>query len=76
VHGAVSRPPSGVANPPEDLAVIRLSGDAPAPASFGDSAKLAVGQIAFAIGNPLARDVALVAGGASGSLFAPRSHRT
>jgi S1-C subfamily serine protease len=39
--------------PPEDLAVIRLSGDAPAPASFGDSAKLAVGQIAFAIGNPL-----------------------
>jgi putative serine protease PepD len=39
--------------PPEDLAVIHLSGDAPAPASFGDSAKLAVGQIAFAIGNPL-----------------------
>jgi putative serine protease PepD len=39
--------------PPEDLAVIRLSGDAPAPASFGDSGKLAVGQIAFAIGNPL-----------------------
>jgi putative serine protease PepD len=39
--------------PPEDLAVIRLAGDAPAPASFGDSAKLAVGQIAFAIGNPL-----------------------
>jgi putative serine protease PepD len=39
--------------PPEDLAVIRPSGDAPAPASFGDSAKLAVGQIAFAIGNPL-----------------------
>jgi putative serine protease PepD len=38
---------------PEDLAVVRLTGDAPAPASFGDSAKLAVGQIAFAIGNPL-----------------------
>jgi putative serine protease PepD len=39
--------------PPEDLAVIRLAGQAPAPASFGDSAKLAVGEIAFAIGNPL-----------------------
>jgi S1-C subfamily serine protease len=38
---------------PEDLAVIRLSGTAPAPAAFADSAKLAVGQIAFAIGNPL-----------------------
>jgi S1-C subfamily serine protease len=39
--------------PPEDLAVIRLEGTAPKPASFGDSSKLAVGQFAFAIGNPL-----------------------
>jgi putative serine protease PepD len=39
--------------PPEDLAVIHLAGDAPPRASFGDSAKLTVGQIAFAIGNPL-----------------------
>jgi putative serine protease PepD len=38
---------------PEDLAVVHLAGDAPAPAAFADSAKLAVGQIAFAIGNPL-----------------------
>src|SRR4051812_13293802 len=38
---------------PEDLAVIRLSGETPAPAAFADSGKLAVGQIAFAIGNPL-----------------------
>jgi putative serine protease PepD len=38
---------------PEDLAVIRLAGRGPGPATFGDSAKLAVGQIAFAIGNPL-----------------------
>jgi putative serine protease PepD len=37
----------------EDLAVIRLAGERPAPAAFADSAKLAVGQIAFAIGNPL-----------------------
>jgi putative serine protease PepD len=39
--------------PPEDLAVIRLEGTAPKPATFGDSSKLAVGQLAFAIGNPL-----------------------
>jgi putative serine protease PepD len=39
--------------PPEDLAVIHLEGTAPEPASFGDSSKLAVGQFAFAIGNPL-----------------------
>jgi S1-C subfamily serine protease len=38
---------------PEDLAVIRLAGNALKPATFADSAKLAVGQIAFAIGNPL-----------------------
>jgi putative serine protease PepD len=37
----------------EDLAVIRLAGERPAPAAFADSAKLAVGQLAFAIGNPL-----------------------
>jgi putative serine protease PepD len=39
--------------PPEDLAVVRLEGTTPDPASFGDSSKLAVGQFAFAIGNPL-----------------------
>jgi S1-C subfamily serine protease len=41
------------AYPPEDLAVIRLEGVTPAPAVFGDSSKLQVGQFAFAIGNPL-----------------------
>jgi S1-C subfamily serine protease len=39
--------------PPEDLAVVRLKGATPAPATFGDSSKLRVGQVAFAIGNPL-----------------------
>jgi S1-C subfamily serine protease len=39
--------------PQGDLAVIRLQGVTPKPATFGDSSKLAVGQIAFAIGNPL-----------------------
>ena len=39
--------------PPEDLAVIRLESSTPAPAEFGDSSKLTVGQFAFAIGNPL-----------------------
>jgi S1-C subfamily serine protease len=39
--------------PPEDLAVIRLEGATPPAASLGDSSKLRVGQIAFAIGNPL-----------------------
>jgi S1-C subfamily serine protease len=39
--------------PQGDLAVIRLQGVTPKPATFGDSSKLAVGQISFAIGNPL-----------------------
>ena len=38
---------------PEDLAVIRLEGATPPAASLGDSSKLRVGQITFAIGNPL-----------------------
>jgi putative serine protease PepD len=36
-----------------DLAVIRLSGTGPAPARFADSSKVRVGDLAFAIGNPL-----------------------
>ena len=39
--------------PPEDLAVVKLEGATPAPATFADSSKLQVGQFAFAIGNPL-----------------------
>jgi putative serine protease PepD len=38
--------------PPNDLAVIRVSGDPPA-ARFGDSSELLVGDIVLAIGNPL-----------------------
>jgi putative serine protease PepD len=36
-----------------DLAVVRLSGVAPHPATFGDSSKLQVGDMVLAIGNPL-----------------------
>jgi putative serine protease PepD len=39
--------------PPSDLAVIRLADGNPSPAPFGDSTKLAVGEIVLAIGNPL-----------------------
>jgi S1-C subfamily serine protease len=36
-----------------DLAVLRLTGATPPPATFGDSSKVRVGDIALAIGNPL-----------------------
>ncbi len=36
-----------------DLAVIRISGASPSPASFADSSKVQVGDFALAIGNPL-----------------------
>jgi putative serine protease PepD len=39
--------------PPDDLAVIKVSGANLKPAVFGDSAKLQVGDITLAIGNPL-----------------------
>ena len=39
--------------PPNDLAVIRLQGATPRPAAFADSSKIAVGDFALAIGNPL-----------------------
>jgi putative serine protease PepD len=39
--------------PTDDLAVIRLKGVRPSPASFADSSKIEVGDIALAIGNPL-----------------------
>jgi S1-C subfamily serine protease len=41
------------ADPGNDLAVIRITGATPAPASFGDSSDVRAGDIAFAIGNPL-----------------------
>jgi putative serine protease PepD len=39
--------------PPDDLAVIKVSGADLKPASFADSSKLRVGDLAIAIGNPL-----------------------
>lgn len=36
-----------------DLAVIRIQGDRPRPATFADSAQVQVGDLALAIGNPL-----------------------
>jgi putative serine protease PepD len=39
--------------PPDDLAVVKVSGAALKPAVFADSSKLQVGDIALAIGNPL-----------------------
>jgi putative serine protease PepD len=38
---------------PGDLAVVRLADARPEPATFADSSKIAVGQFALAIGNPL-----------------------
>lgn len=37
----------------DDLAIIRLTGARPRPATFADSAQVQVGDIAIAIGNPL-----------------------
>jgi len=39
--------------PPDDLAVVKVSGASLKPARFADSGKLQVGDIALAIGNPL-----------------------
>jgi S1-C subfamily serine protease len=39
--------------PPDDLAVIKVSGAHLKPATFADSSKLQVGDLAIAIGNPL-----------------------
>jgi putative serine protease PepD len=39
--------------PPDDLAVIKVSGAHLKPATFADSSKLQVGDVAIAIGNPL-----------------------
>jgi S1-C subfamily serine protease len=40
-------------DPLSDLAVVRTTGGDPRPAPFGDAAKLKVGQLVVAIGNPL-----------------------
>jgi S1-C subfamily serine protease len=41
------------ADPTHDLAVIRLQGARPAPATFAPSAQLRVGDLVLAVGNPL-----------------------
>jgi S1-C subfamily serine protease len=41
------------ADPLSDLAVVRLRGEGPAAATLGDAARLRVGQLVVAIGNPL-----------------------
>ncbi len=41
------------ADPRHDLAVVHLAGAQPAPAEFGDDARLEVGDLVLAIGNPL-----------------------
>ncbi|MEA2149724.1 MAG: hypothetical protein QOD69_1554 [Solirubrobacteraceae bacterium] len=40
-------------DPSNDLAVVHLAGATPPPASFSDSSKISIGDIALAIGNPL-----------------------
>jgi putative serine protease PepD len=40
-------------DPSNDLAVVHITGTTPPPATFSDSSKLSVGDIALAIGNPL-----------------------
>ena len=39
--------------PADDLAVVHVQGATPRAASFGDSSKIEVGNVALAIGNPL-----------------------
>ena len=39
--------------PQSDIAVVHVSGATPHPATFADSSKIEVGEIVFAIGNPL-----------------------
>lgn len=44
-------------NGEEDLAVIKVEADTPlVPAEFGDSSKLRVGDLSYAMGNPLGED--------------------
>jgi S1-C subfamily serine protease len=52
--------------PPDDLAVINVSGARLKPAVFGDSSTLAVGDLAIAIGNPLGLQSSVTEGIVSG----------
>jgi S1-C subfamily serine protease len=49
-------------DPDTDLAVVWIGADGLVPVAFGDSARLEVGQIAIAIGNPYGFDCTVTAG--------------
>jgi S1-C subfamily serine protease len=61
-----------------DLAVVRATGGAPPPAPLGDAARLRVGQLVVAIGNPLGFAGTVTAGvvSALGRSLAARDGRT
>ncbi len=50
------------ADPLSDLAVLRARGSTPPPATLGDAATLAVGQLVVAVGNPLGLTGSVTAG--------------
>ena len=65
-------------DPLSDLAVVRANGDAFEPAELGDAAKLKVGQLVVAIGNPLGFGGTVTAGvvGALGRSFVTQANGT